>query len=233
MTMRNRWILLARLVSSIALITMAGCASTSQGSEIEETQASTSAKISAKEPDELDVPQPQWKGQADRERFKKAHSLVGQKKFEEALELLKLNIEETPNAGDIDYSYAWSCVCLAELERFDESLRYYEIMCTRFYGTIRKGAGGAVRSWDDLLDKLKDAVRESSFTDKAQILEQMAKLDKTAFDSYLADAEKLIRSVSRGNKTAIKRLNGADYRDYKEAVLKLIELGRLRLAEQK
>jgi tetratricopeptide (TPR) repeat protein len=231
--MKCYWIILVAAAGFAVLPGGAGCAATSPSGQPAEVEVASSPESPSKKSAELDVPQPQWKGQADRERFKKAHSLVGQKKFEEALELLKLNIEETPNAGDIDYSYGWACVCLAELERFDEALRYYEIMCTRFYGTIRKGAGGAVRSWDDLLDKLKDAVRESSFTDKAQILQQMEKLDKVASDKYLTDAKKLVRSASGGNKTAIERLNGADYRDYREAVLKLIEFGKLKLVDQK
>lgn len=179
------------------------------------------------------MPQPEWEGQADRERFKGAHLLVRKKKFAKALELLKKNIDETPNAGDIDYSYAWTCVCLTELDRFDEALRYYEIICTRYYGSICKGAGGAIRNWSDLLDEVKNVVRESSFTEKARILEQMAKLDKTALDSYLADAEKLIRSASNGDKEAAARLRGADYRRYEEALIKLIEIGRLKLTEQK
>jgi len=80
---------------------------------------------------------------------------------------------------------------------------------------------------------VKVSVKASSRPDKDAILKRMTELDKHALNSYLTDAEKLIRSASMGDKTAIERLKGEDYRRYEEALIKLIELGRLELKEEK
>lgn len=85
----------------------------------------------------------------DQERFLVAYDRISQGHYEEALDLLRQNMRDTPDAIDIDYDFAWATLCLAHLCRTDEFLEYYRVMRTRFYGLISEG--GAIRGWDDKL----------------------------------------------------------------------------------
>ena len=70
--------------------------------------------------------------QQDSSRFQEAYALIQNGHFRTALTLLQRNIAETPDAGDIDYAYGWAVVCAAHLGDLDLTLKYYEVMRTRF-----------------------------------------------------------------------------------------------------
>jgi hypothetical protein len=160
--------------------------------------------------------------QADAERFTKAYALIQQGKYEEALRLLEQNIAETPNAGNIDYSYAWGCVCAAHLGRLDKTLEYYRVMRTRFYGWLHLGANGANRKWDSQLEMVRRAVASSEHSEKDVVLKKMAVLDELARRLMLADLEQLSRRAAGGDQVAILQLRQRPY-----GLVDLIVEGRL------
>lgn len=155
----------------------------------------------------------------NQERFLIAHDLISRGQYEAALDSLKLNIKNTPEAIDIDYDYGWATVCLAKLCRIDEFFKFYRIMRTQFNGVLHQR--GAIRDWDDRLLEAKQTVLTCPGIDPAatQRLDDLDKRSKIARDSIL---ERLIKDASMGNSSAIKELTlrGAD-------LAKLIAEGRL------
>ena len=164
--------------------------------------------------------------QADAKRFTKAYALIQEGKYQEALHLLEQNIAETPRAGNIDYSYAWGCVCAAHLGRFDKTLEYYRVMRTRFYGWLHLGANGANRKWDSQLEMVRLAVANSEHPEKGVVLKKMSALDELGRRLMLADLEQLSRRAAGGDQVAILQLRQRPY-----GLVDLIVEGRLVPAE--
>ncbi len=160
--------------------------------------------------------------QADGKRFTKAYALIQEGQYEQALNLLKLNIAETPNAGNIDYSYGWACLCAAHLGRLDETLDYYRVMRTHFYGWLHVGANGANRKWDDQLAMAQRAVAHCDDPEKDSVLKKMTELDEWARRKMLADLERLARRAAGGDQVAILQL-----RQCPHGLVDLIAEGRL------
>ncbi len=111
-------------------------------------------------------------------RFQKAYALKEAGEYQEALVLFQEKISNIPNACDIDYYYGWATFCLAHLDRLEETLEYYRIMRTRFSGDQTEGAGGAIRSWDDILERVRNVVAASRQPNAKDILKQMRDLDE-------------------------------------------------------
>ncbi len=164
------------------------------------------------------------------ERFRQGYNLTQKGQYEEALKLFQLNIEETPRAGNIDYSYGWGCLCLAKLGRLDEMLSYYRVLCTRFFGWLGKGAGGANRTWRGIRERARNTVAASKYPEKEAILKKLKELEVIARSRYLILAEQLVQDASAGDKKALAKLAGDDYRNYNEALIELIRLGRLKVS---
>ena len=174
-------------------------------------------------PERLDA---ESEGSQNSARFSKAYDLIQKGDFASALTLLQQNIAETPQAVDIDYSYGWGTLCLAELGRFEEALEYYRVMQTRFYGD--QVDNGRHRMWGDQLDKTKKLLQRSSHPRKQELLAEMELIDSQTYDRALADTEKLIRRAQRGDLIAVDILRST----YSQKVIDLIDRGRLRLTDR-
>ncbi len=161
----------------------------------------------------------------NQERFHTAWKLIQQKKYDSAIILIKENIAETPNASDIDYDYAWGTLCLAKLCRLDELVQYYEVMRMKFYGPLQ--SGGAIRNWDDKLNKAKQSVLTCPEKNSHFIIAKLDYLDKKGKQAYETKLEELIQLGSMGNREALENLR------YQGAALaELISNGRLILKRQ-
>jgi|GEM_PF-3541651 len=139
-------------------------------------------------------------------RFDIAYSLIQKGKYEEALELLQANIKSDPDAGNADYWYGWAVVCLANLERYDEMLPYYQLMRTKYNGWLIEGAGGARRNWDARLYTAQQQVAASNHPDKNAVLRKMTELDESAIKDAREELEQSILRAGDGDRTAIEQL---------------------------
>ncbi len=164
----------------------------------------------------------------DKARFQKAHALIEERKFEPALALLQENIKETPDAGDIDYSYGWACYCAAQLGKVDLTLEYYEVMRTRFYGGLSLGAGGAHRNWDLKLRRARKAIAASSGARRDEVLRKIDALDEIGYNAAVARVKDLIRKAQHGDQIAQRHLTRSSH---VKILVDLIASGELELSE--
>lgn len=137
---------------------------------------------------------------ADRDRFDVAHAMIHDGRFADALPLLEANIAESPDAGDIDYSFAWAMVAAAHLCDFDKALRYYRTVATDFAGSLTTGAGGATRTWADQRDVARRAV--ATCEGGQATAGQMAALDEESRAIELREALDLACRAQAGDQIA-------------------------------
>lgn len=164
-------------------------------------------------------------GRHNQERFSSAYDLISQGQYEKALQLLKENIKETPNATNLDYDYGWATICLARLCRVEELVQFYKTMRTRFDGLLQEG--GALRDWDDKLLEAKQVIASCAHSNTRAVVEELNELDRKSKLERDSTLERLILLGSMGNPRALQRLelNGA-------ALAKFVAQGRLVVAKQ-
>ncbi len=164
----------------------------------------------------------------DKARFQKAHGLIQERKFEPALELLQENIKETPDAGNIDYSYGWACYCAAQLGKVDLTLEYYEVMSTRFHRHLSLGDDGVHRNWDSRLWRARKAIEASKSPRKDEALRKMDELDVLGFKAAVARVKDLVRKTQQGDQIARRHLMRSGNA---KILVNLIASGELELSE--
>jgi tetratricopeptide (TPR) repeat protein len=159
-------------------------------------------------------------------RFQKAYRLVQEGEFKPALELLQRNMTETPDATNADYDYGWAIVCAAHLGDVDLTLRYYEVLRTKYYGWLSSGASGASRKWDDNLALARQALAVAAAPLKEDVLRRMDALDRLGHDHYVSQVKDLIRRTQNGDLIARQALQSGMAM---EAMVELIATKRLTL----
>jgi hypothetical protein len=170
----------------------------------------------ADRPDNPSEPQSRRHERHNQQRFSQAYNLIQNGEYGKALVLLKQNIEETPDAPDIDYDYGWGILCLGKLCQFEEFVRFYEIMRTRYYGTSRVHDRGRIRDWDDKLMEAKKALFECPDVNSQAMVKRLMPIDDKAERTYKLYIEDLIHRGSMGNHRAVEelQLNGAALAEY-------------------
>jgi WD40 repeat protein len=107
-------------------------------------------------------------------RFQEAFGLIHQARpdYPRALELLEQNIQETPDAGDVDYDYGWAMICSARLGQFQRAYEYYVKLRERL------DAGGITRNWNTEIAEVKRLLAASGDPEAKAVREQMLRLDR-------------------------------------------------------
>ena len=143
---------------------------------------STSSSKSASESQSASLYFEPWQSNFD--TFNAGYKLMNasEPKYQEAVDCFEKNIQSFPKAIDLDYSICWAGFCLAKLGKFEESIKYYQLMRENFYGIQTGAASGAQRLWETRLQEIRTMVETSSAPKAIDILQRMKKID--------ADAEK-------------------------------------------
>ncbi|HEY6952398.1 MAG TPA: hypothetical protein VI758_08310, partial [Bacteroidota bacterium] len=156
----------------------------------------------------------------DDERFAAAQALYNNGEYEKALALFKENIHENPKALNVDYDYAWSTLCLARLCRYQEFVTFYEIVSTRYFGTVVNGGGP--RDWVRTLKEARSTILACPFMNAATITARLDGIDQRGRNALKIKLENLIHLASMGNRSAIN-----DLKYYDDEILQFIADGQL------
>jgi len=120
------------------------------------------------------APPPPPKIKHDERRFQEAFDLIHQARpdYPRALELLEQNIQETPDASNIDFDCVSAMICSARLGQFQRAYEYYARLRERL------DAHGVTRNWNTEIAEVKKLLAASADPEAKAAFQQMLQAEQ-------------------------------------------------------